>query len=104
MNAKLISSEPMTKRLDSKRQDTLEKANNVCFDFRRKSLIFFLVFNTYGDLSNGQLLHTYGFLEEDNKFDRVFIPVDIVLQNCQEEVISKMISKSDFILESKRVV
>ena len=29
------------------------------------------VMNTYGELSNASLLHTYGFTEEDNPHDEV---------------------------------
>ncbi len=36
-----------------------------------------------GDLSNAQLLYTYGFVEEDNPFDNLLIPVDLVCQLCK---------------------
>jgi hypothetical protein len=53
-----------------------------------------VVFTVYGALSNAQLLHTYGFMETDNKYDYVFIPVQIVLEQCEkleEEVIPQNI-------------
>jgi hypothetical protein len=42
------------------------------------------VFNFYGELSNAQLLHSYGFIEEDNPYDNVLIPEDIVMQHLQQ--------------------
>jgi len=40
------------------------------------------VFNTYGDLSSAQLLHTYGFVEPNNPFDSVLIDQRIVIDVC----------------------
>ena len=45
--------------------------------------------HTYGDLSDAQLLQTYGFVEEfesgfDNPHNFVPVPSALVLQSCQE--------------------
>ena len=45
--------------------------------------------HTYGDLSDAQLLQTYGFVEEfepgfDNPHNFVPVPSVLVLQSCQE--------------------
>jgi hypothetical protein len=42
------------------------------------------IYNTYGDLSNGELLRKYGFVDEENPFDCVEIPLEIVLRVCQQ--------------------
>lgn len=45
--------------------------------------------HTYGDLSDAQLLQTYGFVEDfqpgyDNPHNFVPVPVQVVLQSCSE--------------------
>ncbi|PRP86895.1 N-lysine methyltransferase SETD6-like [Planoprotostelium fungivorum] len=42
------------------------------------------VFNSYGELSNTQLMHTYGFVEEDNPHDSVDIPIDCMVEQYRE--------------------
>ena len=36
------------------------------------------IFNTFGDMSNSRLLQMYGFTEEKNPYDDVYLPDDII--------------------------
>lgn len=40
------------------------------------------IYNTYGDLCNGDLLRKYGFVDEPNEHDIVEISGDLVLNEC----------------------
>lgn len=43
------------------------------------------IFASYGELSNAELLQTYGFVEGDfNIYDYVMIPIDMLFQVCEE--------------------
>eukprot|EP01119_Soliformovum_irregulare_P017693 TRINITY_DN5296_c0_g1_i1.p1 TRINITY_DN5296_c0_g1~~TRINITY_DN5296_c0_g1_i1.p1 ORF type:complete len:431 (-),score=143.67 TRINITY_DN5296_c0_g1_i1:9-1301(-) len=42
------------------------------------------IYNTYGNLSNAQLLHTYGFILEDNMNDNVVIDA-MLMERCADE-------------------
>lgn len=35
-------------------------------------------------MSNAQLLHTYGFIEQDNDYDSVMLPIQLVLDECKK--------------------
>src|SRR5579885_3520628 len=41
------------------------------------------IFSTYGELSNAELLQTYGFVEENNPHDYVMLPRKYVVESAQ---------------------
>ncbi|CAM1320699.1 SETD6 (predicted), partial [Pycnogonum litorale] len=70
--------------------------NNAKLDFGKDALDMITIkpikkgdeiFNTYGELTNGQLLHMYGFSERSNNiYDAVEIPMDLFLEIFKEDI------------------
>jgi len=58
------------------------------------------IFNTYGELSNAQLLHSYGFVEAENNYDNVLLPVELVVKKCGEccEEVGSLEEKKEILL------
>eukprot|EP00668_Euglena_longa_P011769 GGOE01014186.1.p1 GENE.GGOE01014186.1~~GGOE01014186.1.p1 ORF type:complete len:504 (-),score=178.61 GGOE01014186.1:124-1584(-) len=60
------------------------------------------VFNTYGPIGNARLFHTYGFIEQGNRFNEVHLSRQLVVDACEEWCVQQR--QTPALLKRKREV
>jgi len=62
------------------------------------------IYNTYGDLSNSELLRRYGFVDNNNPFDIVEIEFSIVLDVAKTYTTEVIVNKVKNIIEEEEII